>query len=212
MNLDKNWLDGVATPRSALEETIATYDAAAESYSQRFADTDFGSYLDDFLEVIPPGAQILDVGCGPGRDLASFCQSGFRAFGLDRSQGMLSTAHRVAPDAKLAMGDMRTLPFRNEIFKGVWHCASLLHVSTPDAARTLAEATRVMLPGGMLFLSVSCGTGAEWRSTSHGRRWYCHIGKGELESIVACVRLKILWSRTEPGVAHGKWINLLAQK
>jgi ubiquinone/menaquinone biosynthesis C-methylase UbiE len=202
----------IPTPSGALEETIAAYDVVAESYSRRFASANLGTYLGGFLTGIPRDARILDIGCGPGRDIASLSEIGFEVFGVDRSEGMLTVAGRVAPRATLVCGDIRSLPFGSELFAGVWHCASLVHISPFDAVTALSEVARVMSPGGSLFLSVAAGNGAEWRTTASGRRWFYYYEKTELEHIVSGVQLRILWSRVEPGVAHGRWINILARK
>lgn len=195
-----------------MTETVAAYDLGAEEYSQRFASVDFQRYLMTFLNELPARSVVLDAGCGPGRDLARLSNLGRAVVGLDLSSGMISCARRAAPRAQLANGDVRFLPFAGSTFGGVWHCASLVHLSPPDVTRAVTEARRVLLPNGVLFLSVASGEGAEWRPAGNGRRWFHYYRLSQLIRIVEQAGLVVLSAAEEPGIAHGKWINIFSRK
>ncbi len=55
-------------------ETVATYDQLASMYAARWADSADRLAADRrrFIRMVPAGALVLDLGCGPGRDLARF--------------------------------------------------------------------------------------------------------------------------------------------
>jgi ubiquinone/menaquinone biosynthesis C-methylase UbiE len=123
---------------------------------------------EQFLSTIKPGALILDLGCGAGRDMAWFESQGATVVGSDLSAGMLAQA-RLRAQGGLAQTDMRRLPFRTGCFQGVWCCGAFLHLSKADAPHALAEMHRVLVPGGTLFLSVQEGMGEGWeRTTRYG--------------------------------------------
>lgn len=116
---------------------------------------------DRFSRLIGPHGLMLDVGCGPGRDLDWFKDKEIPAVGLDLSAGMLAEARRQAPGNLIQM-DMRTLGFQSACFQGVWCNASLLHLAKHEARRAIAEIHRVLRRGGVLFLSVQSGAGEAW--------------------------------------------------
>src|SRR3954470_11173820 len=93
-----------------------------------------------------PGAALLDVGCGGGL-LAPHLPSGYRHVGVDVSATALAIASAYGVEGVLA--DAAALPFRDGFFDVVVAGEVLEHV--PDLDAVVAEATRVLKPGG-LFL------------------------------------------------------------
>ena len=65
-------------------------------------------WLDRFLDGLPPGGKILDLGCGAGIPIAAyFIGKGFAVTGLDASAAMIRLAKNVMPDGDWREGDMR---------------------------------------------------------------------------------------------------------
>lgn len=93
------------------------------------------------------GATILDVGCGTGIASRPFHGNGFPVTGLDASEAMLSQAAQTLPNATLVQGEAEALPFPDERFDVVISAQTYHWV---DRARALAEAYRVMRPGGVI--------------------------------------------------------------
>src|SRR5207244_11583875 len=71
--------------RRMSEMTIAYYDRMAEAYWDGTRDHDVSQNYASLLDAIEndPPYSILDLGCGPGRDLRHFRSSGHNAVGLD---------------------------------------------------------------------------------------------------------------------------------
>ena len=87
-----------------------------------------------------PEGRVLDLGCGIGHS--------FDALGDRDSTGVdLDAAALAGQDRETVVADMRALPFRDGTFASVLSVQSLEHV--PDPARVLAEAVRVLEPGGV---------------------------------------------------------------
>ncbi len=101
-----------------------------------------------------PGARVLDVGCGAGRHLAELGRVGCRATGLDLSERMLAAARERAPEARLARGDMRALPFAAAAFDVAtsYFTSFGYFADERDDRRVLAEIRRVVEPGGFFLL------------------------------------------------------------
>ena len=133
-----------------------------------------------------PVGSIIDIGCGPGRDMAWFEARGVRVTGVDLSPEMLAHARRAARGQLLAM-DMRSLAFRDSRFDGAWWCASLLHLPKRDAPAAIRETRRVLRPGATLMLSVQEGSGEGWeeRLGPDDTRFYARYQPGEMRSLLS---------------------------
>jgi arsenite methyltransferase len=102
------------------------------------------------LEVLalPEGARVLDMGSGPGTTLSLLARSGLRPLGLDYSAALAAESGAVAPSVR---ADAEHTPFRTGSIDAMFMECVLSAV--PDKAAALAEAARVLRPGGSLALS-----------------------------------------------------------
>lgn len=98
---------------------------------------------------------ILDLGCGPGFELALFR----RGVGIDSSPAMLAAARRRAPEASLVLGDMRSLPFRPGAFAAAYSCLALIHLTKAELASLLVELHDLLQPGGPVTAVFFTGAG-----------------------------------------------------
>ncbi len=107
---------------------------------------------------LPVGARILDAPCGWGRHTTLFPAAGHPAFGADLSYDLLRRAAAASRARRLpldyAAADLRALPFRDASFDAVVNVFTSLGLFLEDAedVRALAEARRVLRPGGRLLL------------------------------------------------------------
>jgi SAM-dependent methyltransferase len=199
-------------------ETVATYDDLAARYAVRWADRADPMALDRdrFVRLLPVRPAILDLGCGPGRDLARFQYSTagpVRAVGLDRSAGMLAEARRRTA-APLLQGDAAQLPLRARAVDGIWACASLLHLPRSDMPSVLAECARVLRVDGVLYVAVQEGDGERWRDGPCGRRFFTYWRLAELSSLAAGAGFVVeeAWVQADPTGRHQRWVKLLARR
>jgi ubiquinone/menaquinone biosynthesis C-methylase UbiE len=101
---------------------------------------------------LPPGANVLDVGCGTGRLAAWIAErvgpSG-QVVGLDPLAERIALARERVPGVRFQVGYAEDLSsFADGSFDGV--CMSAVFHWIPDQAKALAESTRVLRPGGKL--------------------------------------------------------------
>jgi demethylmenaquinone methyltransferase/2-methoxy-6-polyprenyl-1,4-benzoquinol methylase len=108
------------------------------------------SILRPLLEALDgaPGPRLLDVGGGTGNYARAIAAHGFDPVVADVAPAMLARAH--AKRLPVVRGDAAALPFRTSTIDAVL-LVSMLHL-VPDWPRGLAEAWRVLRPGGRLAL------------------------------------------------------------
>ena len=140
--------------RRAAAVTIAEYDRIAEAYRRGTADHDVSQNIEALLASMeggPPHA-ILDLGCGPGRDLRRFTALGHEAVGLDGSGAFVAMA-RAGTGCEVLHQDFLALDLPPARFDGVFANASLFHVPGSQIARVLRDLAATLKPGGVLFCS-----------------------------------------------------------
>jgi SAM-dependent methyltransferase len=139
------------------------YDALAPVFAERNAAVPPGvaAAAERFLAGLGPGARVLDLGCGHGRDAAWMAARGVAVVGADLSPGMLAQA-RDRTRAPLVECDMRVLPFADGTFAGVWCNAALLHLPRADAPAALVAIRAVLVPGGLLYVAIQEGDEESW--------------------------------------------------
>jgi SAM-dependent methyltransferase len=100
-------------------------------------------------------ARMLDYGCGYGRTLADLSQAGFtNLLGVDFSEQMLVRARAEVPGSCLIRNDGHCLAFKDDCFDVVLLFAVLTCIPDSHEQRSLlAEAERVLRPGGLLYAS-----------------------------------------------------------
>ncbi len=140
--------------REAVAVTIAEYDRIAAAYRRGTADHDVSQNIAALLEPIEGEAPhvILDLGCGPGRDLRRFTALGHEAVGLDGSGAFVAIA-RAETDCEVLHQDFLALDLPPARFDGIFANASLFHVPSNQLTRVLRELAATLKPGGVLFCS-----------------------------------------------------------
>lgn len=196
-----------------MPETTASYDARARAHAERWSGFRLHDQMARFTGLLAPGARVLDVGCGTGRDTAWLAEQGFAATGVDLSGGMLHEARRRGVTAPLAQADMRYLPFRKGSYRGLWVCASLLHIPKAQAGAVLRELERVVHPGHV-YIAVKRGTGEAWvEDEGGGRRFFAYYDPDELRALVVQAGFAVLscWEAEDRFGRSRPWINVLAR-
>jgi ubiquinone/menaquinone biosynthesis C-methylase UbiE len=126
----------------------------AERFEIRASDPRQHRLWRDFLARAPfvEGARVLEVGCGTGIITAELAElpGVAEVTGVDPSPSFVGRARRRAPSLQFQVADGRSLPFADQTFHGVVFATTLCHIPGPE--RALAEAHRVLRPGGYLLI------------------------------------------------------------
>jgi SAM-dependent methyltransferase len=162
--------------------TLAHYDSNAHGFFAGTADHDVSQNIDALLRAIhaPAPFTILDLGCGPGRDLATFTRLGHRAIGLDGSAEFVAMA-RDFSGCDVWHQSFLHLDLPDGLFDGVFANASLFHVPGAMLPTVLAQLCATLKPGGVLFSSNPRGNNQEgWSRGRYGAyhdyaAWKAHV-------------------------------------
>ena len=92
--------------------------------------------------------RILEIGCGRGALLNALAELGAKVAGIDPDQAALAEARKTAPTAILRQAVAESLPFVDAAMHAAIFVNSLHHVPLEGMAAALAEAARVVEPGG----------------------------------------------------------------
>ncbi len=199
--------------------TVATYDRIAREYAER---SDDDSSSQEFLAwragLLDSAGPLVDLGCGPGRDLAAFAAAGTPCLGVDLSAGMLAVAARRG--LSVVRGDLREPPIRPGSVGTVYSCAALLHVPREQVPATLRTWRALLRPGGRLHLSTSLGGGEGWEAVPYApdrgpqggqrlERWFVHHELAGLAHVITGAGFAI--ERAETRTSHRSWAMISAR-
>lgn len=173
------------------EGTLRHYEQRAAAFWEGTRDHDVSQNIGTLLRHIQATAPfaILDFGCGPGRDLATFAQMGHLATGVDGAATFAAMA-RAHSGCEVWHQDFLALDLPPARFDGVFANASLFHVPSKDLPRVLGQLHATLKPGGVLFSSNPRGANEEgWNKGRYGAyhdidAWRRHVtaaGFTELE-------------------------------
>ena len=155
--------------RQVSRDTLQHYEEKAADFWAATKDHDVTQNYQALLGALPNkvGLDILDFGCGPGRDLLYFKNAGHHAVGLEGSPRFCEMA-KTFSGCEVLQQDFLNLQLPPEGFDGIFANASLFHVPSQELARVLRELWVALRPGGVLFSSNPRGTEEGWDGSRYG--------------------------------------------
>ena len=193
-------------------ETLNVYAAKAQDYDTRFGrEKGPGSHLQAFMDVLPAGGRVLDLGCGTGAAARHLVAAGFECDAWDASPEMAAIAAKlpgVTPEVRRF--DSLTA---SDTYDGIHANFSLLHAPRAEMPENLARISAALKAGGHLHLGLKTGTGEKRDDLG---RFYAYFTDAELTGLLDDVGLHVLTRATgeEVGLAgtSDPWIIMLARK
>ena len=142
-------------PRSIVRDG---YDRLGDDYRIEKADGIRRWFLDETLAWIARGADVLELGCGPGIDAIALAE-GRRYTGVDISSTMLARAAERVPGATLIHADLTTLDLEPNSFDAVVSLYVFGHLPAAEHEQTYSRIATWLRPEGRLFASFPLGAG-----------------------------------------------------
>ena len=152
------------------ERTLEHYERRADDFWSGTRDHDVSQNIAELLRHIEgePPFRILDLGCGPGRDLKAFAALGHIAVGLEGAPRFAAMA-RAYSGCEVWEQDFLKLDLPPARFDGIFANAALFHVPGQELPRVLSELRATLKPRGVLFSSNPRGDNEEgWNRGRYG--------------------------------------------
>jgi SAM-dependent methyltransferase len=193
-------------------KTIGHYDDSAITFFERTKNHDVSQNYTAFLSSFPANKKlnILDFGCGPGRDLKHFQGLGHIPVGLDGSAKFCKMAQEYSGCEVLHQSFM-TLSLPTQKFDGVFANASLFHVPANQLELVLNKLHDALHPNGILFMSNPRGEGEGWNGQRYGHYMEIESISGYLERS----RFNVLNHYYRPEglpIAQQPWLAVVSQR
>jgi SAM-dependent methyltransferase len=155
----------------ASTSTLEHYESSALSFWEGTRSHDVSQNIAALVRRLPRRpCRILDLGCGPGRDLITFRDLGHEAVGLDGAATFVRMA-KLHSGCQVLHQNLLELQLPSGHFDGVFANAVLFHVPGQELPRVLTELRQTLLPDGVFFCSNPHGPDREQYS---GARYGCY--------------------------------------
>ena len=191
-------------------KTLDVYDQKAAEYRNLLAkDPATDGSVATFVDHLPHGARVLDLGCGPGTWARVMLAAGLVVDAIDASAGMVEEA-RAIPGLTVSQATFDALEGA-DLYDGIWANFSLLHAPKAEMPAHLARLRRLLKPGGVMHIGLKEGSGEARDALG---RFYAYYTPEELTGLLAAEGMAV--SGLRQGAGKGldgtvaPWFTLLA--
>lgn len=194
-----------------MNKTILYYDENAEFYTESTVYADLRETQNRFLKKLKTGADILDFGCGSGRDTKFFLEQGYHVSAIDGSKKLCEIA------GKYTGITVRHMLFQQlcdvEAYDGIWACSSILHLTGAELTDVLDRMQKALRNGGIIYTSFKYGT---FEGERNDRFFSDFTEESFQKRLDGFENLKIeeQWKTGDvrPGREKEQWLNVILRK
>lgn len=190
--------------------TIEYYNQNADDFFSNTVRVDLSSLYKPFTKLLPEKANVLDAGCGSGRDAMYFSELGYSVTAFDASAELVRKAKEYTGLDVLLM----TFSELDKVntYDGIWACASLLHVPKTELPDTFMRFEKALKSKGVWYLSFKLG---QHERTSCGRA-FTDLNEEELNKLLKdlpTLSIKQIWITQDARPDRSeRWLNALILK
>ena len=194
------------------------YDAISLAYRSDHSEPDgstaedtsrYAGWVADLARLLPPGAQVVDLGCGAGipatRELSD---RGLRVIGADFSAVQLRRARRLVPRASLVQADMTALHLAPASVDAVVSFYALIHLPLADQQPLFPRIRSWLRPGGYFLAIVGAGRWTGTEAYLGAEMFWDHADAATYLRWFQAARLAPVWHRFIPEGKSGHTLIL----
>ena len=191
-------------------KTLAYYNHHAQSFISTTVSVNFKPVQDKFIHALN-GPQVLDFGCGSGRDTKYFLESGLQVTAVDGSEEMCRYASGFT-GIQVQNMLFQDLDAQNQ-YDGIWACASVLHLSREKLPNIFHKMHQALKTNGIIYTSFKYGT---FEGERNGR-YFTDFTEGMFEEFVRKIsglQIEKMWITGDVREGRGdeRWLNILLRK
>jgi SAM-dependent methyltransferase len=166
------------------------------------------SWLDRFLQLLPAGAPILDIGCGSGEPIARyFIEAGHAVTGIDSSDTLIDLCRERFPDGEWRVADMRRLALGRR-FTGLLAWDSFFHLDHDDQRAMFPAFRAHAAPGAALMFTSGPSHGVAIGEFAGERLYHASLDPGEYCDLLAAQGLEVVAHVVEDADCGGRTVWL----
>lgn len=188
-----------------------SYDKIADWFVECRRNSELGKafLFFDFLELLEPATNILDVGCGGGIPIAKFLvKRGFCISGIDISAKMIEIAKKNFPQASFAKADIVSFS-TEEKFGGIVAHDSLFHLEYEQHGKVFAKLYDFLKPNGVLLFTHGGGKGEIEGEMNGEKFFYSSLGPEKLRKVLEEIGFKIENWNVDKSDGNGYMIGIV---
>lgn len=186
---------------------MSYYDQYAELFIADTLHLDMTHIYEPFLEQYS-GKSLLDIGCGPGRDLKYFSSLGYDVTGIEPSK-ILAQFARKHSGARVIENTIQALKTEQQ-FDGIWACASLLHVPSDQLVIAFNKIAQVTKVNGVIYCSFKYG---DFEGERNGRFFNFRTLESLREVLPTSLQVIKDWITHDQRVGRSdEWLNIIMKK
>lgn len=200
MNIDK-----------IMDKTLVYYNQNAEMFTQNTINVDFKLIQENFLRMLPACSDILDFGCGSGRDTKYFLSQGHSVMATDGSEELCKLAGKYTgiPVKQMLFQDLD----EKDTYDAIWACSSILHLPYRELKPVLKKMAQALKENGIAYTSFKYGT---FEGERNGR-YFTDMTEEKFENLlqeIEVFHIEEQWvtSDARPDRGDEKWLNLILRK
>ena len=192
-------------------DSIDYYNKYAAKEFEETVNQDMSEIMREFLNYLEEGDTILDMGCGSGRDSLTLYELGYDVTPLDASAEMCKLAE-IHTGLDVLQMTFEQMDF-DDVFDGIWACASLLHTPKKELSGILTKIARALNDKGILYMSFKLGDFEGFR----GERYFSDFTADSISQLLrenGRFDILKLWETDDIRSGHSdvRWLNVLAKK
>ncbi len=194
-----------------INKTISYYNLNAEHFVAETVSAELEAIQEKFADKLQKGAEILDFGCGSGRDVKYFLKHGFCVSAIDGSDELCKIASQYT-GIKVKNMLFQEL-HETERYDGIWACSSILHLPFKELKEVLKKMEMAVKRGGIIYTSFKYGS---YEGERNGR-YFTDMTEDTFASLIReqkGLKMEEQWVTNDvrPERGEERWFNVILRK